>query len=57
MVKTFKELQVSNLLALAKDHKEHCNRPDCGVFLSLVRPVYQELINRDLTQEENDCFL
>ena len=35
--KTMNDYIKSNLLALAKDHKDHCESPNCGVNLYAVR--------------------
>jgi len=53
---TRKEAEALNLLELVKHHKEHCDS-ECNVCLSLVRPLYERLVERSCTDEESHYFV
>jgi len=50
------DMQAINLLNLVKYHKENCHSPDCNISLILVKPIYEMLVDRDLTEEERKYF-
>ena len=53
---TQREAQALNLLNLVKSHKNSCNSQYCDVSLSLIRPIYEKLVERKCTDKESEYF-
>jgi len=50
-----KEYIKRNLLALAKDHKNHCDGSECGINLFAVRMAFTKM-NITLSKEESEVL-
>jgi hypothetical protein len=46
----------ASLLALVREHRIHCPGEFCVVSLSVFRPMYEALVGRECTREEQDAF-
>ena len=45
------------LLELIKEHKENCNKSDCGISVYVFKAIYENLIGRKVTKKEFKIFL
>jgi len=50
------EAEGINLFFLVKHHKENCDG-ECNVSLSMIRPIYEEIMGREITEEEQQYFI
>lgn len=48
-------IRAATLLELCREHKKNCDG-DCNLSMFLMRDVYEDLIGRELTDEEKDVF-
>lgn len=56
MPKTMKEIQFWTLLELVKEHRKNCDS-SCNISLYPMKNVAENLIGRELTQEEFRLFI
>lgn len=52
-----KKVILQNLLNIAKHHKAHCDKEDCGCSTYMLGEAYSLIAGRTLTHEETMVFL
>ncbi len=50
------EILADNLLKLVREHKGHCNSPDCDIKTFPFLSLFEDLIGREATPEEKANF-